>query len=163
VYKIDKIYLDLDGVCCDFSKRYEELYDVTPKEANDQKMFGEYFDHFIHTGQFASLDPMEDADTLLKGLDITGIPVTILSSTAYEKVHKEISYQKEFWLSDNGIKYPYIFVPGKRLKSQYANPNSILIDDTESNINDWNNAGGIGILHKNAISTLKDLSAILGR
>ena len=37
---------------------------------------------------------------------------------------------------------------GEDKGKEYANKNSILIDDGISNINDWNNAGGIGILHK---------------
>jgi hypothetical protein len=69
----------------------------------------------------------------------------------------DVSTQKMIWLADKDVSWAKIFVPGKHLKKQYANPNSILIDDTESVINDWNEAGGIGILHKNAKTTIETL------
>jgi hypothetical protein len=66
--------------------------------------------------------------------------------------------QKMQWLANVAkITWPKIFVPGKSLKQQYANPNSILIDDTPIVIEQWNAAGGIGILHTDAISTIKEL------
>ena len=43
-------------------------------------------------------------------------------------------------------------------KKNYARKDAILIDDRISNINDWNNAGGIGILHTSTSSTLTKLS-----
>lgn len=35
-----------------------------------------------------------------------------------------------------------------------------IIDDKEKNINDWNNAGGTGILHRNAINTIEQLKKL---
>ena len=43
-------------------------------------------------------------------------------------------------------------------KKNYAKKDSILIDDRISNINDWNAAGGIGILHTSTATTLDKLS-----
>ena len=42
-------------------------------------------------------------------------------------------------------------------KAKYAKDNHILIDDKESNIDEWVKEGGIGILHKNAQNTLAQL------
>ena len=42
-------------------------------------------------------------------------------------------------------------------KQNYSSPNSILIDDRPSNIEQWRNKGGIGILHINTNDTLKQL------
>jgi hypothetical protein len=42
-------------------------------------------------------------------------------------------------------------------KKEFASPTSILIDDREDNINDWIGAGGIGILHKSAKDTIRQL------
>jgi hypothetical protein len=42
-------------------------------------------------------------------------------------------------------------------KQEFASPNSILIDDREKNIEQWRNAGGIGVLHTDAASTIKQL------
>ena len=35
--KISKIYLDMDGVISDFSKRYKEQYHMEPREAEKHK------------------------------------------------------------------------------------------------------------------------------
>ena len=45
-------------------------------------------------------------------------------------------------------------------KQNYANPNSILIDDRESNIDQWVKAGGIGILHTDTTSTINKLKEL---
>lgn len=37
-----------------------------------------------------------------------------------------------------------------RTKSEYAHPSAVLIDDTSKQINNWEEAGGIGILHSDA-------------
>jgi len=42
-------------------------------------------------------------------------------------------------------------------KSDYADKNSILIDDLKQNIDEWIQAGGIGILHKNTKNTIQQL------
>ena len=47
-------------------------------------------------------------------------------------------------------------MPGKRLKQDYAAPNAILIDDTVSNIEQWIEQGGIGILHTSWQKTIDE-------
>jgi hypothetical protein len=81
-------------------------------------------------------------------------PTQILSSTASPERYDAIAKQKMIWLQSHGITFNPIFVPGKNLKYKYATPNSIIIDDTKSVIDDWNKAGGIGILHHDWATTL---------
>jgi hypothetical protein len=45
-------------------------------------------------------------------------------------------------------------------KKEFTAPNHILIDDRIDNINDWKNAGGIAIHHKNASDTIKKLKEL---
>ena len=153
--KISMIYLDMDGVIADFVKRYKEMYNIEPKEAEKKKEFDKYFNEFIATGQFATLDPMPGA---MEGLTFLRkhltVPTQILSSTANEERYDAISNQKLIWLQTHGITFSTNFVPGKRHKYKYAGPDKIIIDDTESVINDWRKAGGIGILHKDWVTTL---------
>jgi len=148
------IYVDLDGVIADFSKRFKEKFRVTPEETRNNKEFGGYFVKFIADGEFESLDLMPDAYKLLDFLNSTEIEKQILSSTARPENHELISPQKQKWLNKHQIVYKANFVPGKNLKYKFATPNSIIIDDTKSVIDDWNKAGGIGILHKNADETI---------
>lgn len=156
--KISCIYLDMDGVIADFYKRYFELYRLAPRDAEKKKEFNKYFDEFIATGQFATLDLMPDAMRGIEFLRKAPVPTQILSSTANEERYDAVSKQKMVWLQTHGITFAPNFVPGKRHKWKFAAPDKIIIDDTESVIEDWNKAGGIGILHKDWDTTL----AILG-
>lgn len=161
MHKFKKIYLDMDGVIADFSTRYKELFDMTPERADKSKQFGQFFSQFIKSHQFATLDLMPDARELLNHLDTVGVPVEILSSTARQDSHAEISHQKNVWLEKNKISYRANFVPGKSLKYKFADPESIIIDDTRSVIDDWIKAGGVAIHHKDALTTIASLSTLL--
>ena len=159
--KITKIYVDMDGVLCDFEKRYNELYgNINLHDRRTQ--FRPNFTDFINTRQFATLEPMPDFLTLKTYLDSLDIPKQILSSTAYENVYETIKEQKEEWLKEHGVNWPDPqFVPGKQNKYKFAKPDTIIIDDTLSVIEDWRKAGGIAIWHKDVLTTLAQLSVIL--
>jgi hypothetical protein len=144
----------MDGVIADFVKRYKEMYHMEPKEAEKKKEFNKFFDEFIKTNQFATLDKMPGADMGLEFLRKASVPTHILSSTANEERYDDVSKQKMIWLQTHGITFNPVFVPGKKHKYKYAAPDRIIIDDTESVINDWKKAGGIGILHKDWVTTL---------
>ncbi len=151
---ISMIYVDMDGVIADFSKRYKEKFKVTPEETRNNKEFGGFFKKFIDDKEFQTLDMMGDTFILLGFLDKLPIEKQILSSTARPDSHDAIAPQKQKWLDTRRINYKANFVPGKSLKYKFATPDSIIIDDTKSVIDDWNKAGGIGILHTDAISTI---------
>ena len=149
------IYLDMDGVIADFSKRYKELYRMEPREAEKNKQFDKFFNEFIATRQFETLDLMPGAmDGLIFLRKHLTIPTQILSSTASQERYDSISKQKMIWLQTHGITFTPNFVPGKRFKYKFAGPDKIIIDDTQSVIDQWKEAGGIGILHKDWPSTL---------
>jgi hypothetical protein len=159
--KYTKIYLDMDGVIADFAKRYKELFHITPEQADRTRNFGPHFNTFIENKQFANLELMPDARMLLDHLNTLDIPVEILSSTAKQDSHADISDQKRVWLISHGINYPRNFVPGKSLKYTFATPESIIIDDTFSVIIDWVEARGTAIHHTDAASTIASLDALL--
>lgn len=154
---IDTIFVDMDGVLANFDKRFKDKFGKAPTETRSNKDFGFYFTRFIEDGEFSNLEPMTDARLLLDWLDKTKINKEILSSTARPERHGLIAPQKQLWLIKHKIYYKANFVPGKSLKYKFATKNSIIIDDTNSVIDDWNKAGGIGILHKDTISTIKKL------
>jgi len=148
----------MDGVIADFTKRYRELYKMMPREAEKNKQFDKFFDEFIATGQFATLELMPGTMDGIEFLRKASAPTQILSSTANEARYDAISKQKLIWLQTHGITFTPNFVPGKRLKQDYAAPDKIIIDDTESVIEQWKAKGGIGILHKDWPSTLAILA-----
>jgi len=154
---IKKIYLDMDGVIADFDRRYKARYKMLPREAEEHKEFDKFFTQFIKDGEFATLDLMPDAMELIRFLRGLKIPTEILSSSSSEKRDPDIRPQKLEWLKKNNIEFPAIIVPGKRHKKEYSNKNTLLIDDTPANIDQWRREGGIGILHTDAFTTINIL------
>lgn len=154
MHKITKIYLDMDGVIADFNKRYKELYKIEPKEADTYKTFDKFFTMFIAERQFATLNSIASGIKLINYLRSLKVPTEILSSTSSEKRDAEIREQKIEWLNNQNIEFPVNLVPGKRFKRDFSNSNSLLIDDTPQNIDQWRVEGGIGILHTDAITTI---------
>jgi hypothetical protein len=144
----------MDGVIADFDKKYKELYNIAPKDADTYKTFDKFFTTFIAERQFAKLDLMPDALLLIDYLKSLSVPTEILSSTSSEKRDAEIREQKVEWLHKHNLTFPINLVPGKRLKRNFSNPNSILIDDTAQNIDQWRAEGGVGILHTDAMTTI---------
>ena len=151
---ISVIYLDMDGVIADFEKRYKELYHMRPREAEKQKKFYPFFQQFIKDGNFATLDLMPGAMELIDFLRKAPVPTHILSSTANEEEYDAISKQKMIWLQKHGITFNPIFVPGKKHKKDFAKPDAMIIDDTESVIDQFREAGGHAIWHKDVPTTL---------
>ena len=112
----------------------------------------------VDNKHFETLDKMPGFETLISYLNSLPVEKCILSSTRTPEDNFKVAMQKMQWLANvANINWPKIFVPGKSLKQQYANPNSILIDDTLSVIEQWNAAGGIGILHTDAESTIAEM------
>jgi phosphoglycolate phosphatase-like HAD superfamily hydrolase len=152
--KITKIYLDMDGVIADFDHAYVTRFGISPPEADRTKEFYKHFDIFIAERDFANLQMIQGAKELIDYLRALNIPTEILSSTSSEKRHAPIAEQKTEWLQKHGIDFKINLVPGKRFKKDFSNENSILIDDTTQNIDQWRENGGIGILHTDAITTI---------
>lgn len=152
----------MDGVLCDFEKRFTELYGKDALGARDRKNFTTNWPNFIMDGNFESLEWFSGGKELLDFIqNETDWEVEILSSSGGEKFHSEVAAQKVVWLCDKGIPYKANIVPGRKHKTAYATPETILIDDTEDIIVNFNAAGGVGILHKDINETLAKLRTLL--
>ena len=108
---------------------------------------------------FAELEFIDDCMTLweatkdLEPIFLTGAPSS--------KVFQE---QKREWVARIfGPEFTVHVVP-KRLKQDYSGPGKILIDDTPSNIEQWESRGGHGILHtgdhESTVRALRELMAL---
>ncbi len=161
---INKIYLDMDGVIANFEKRYIEIFNETPNSARDRKMFKPNWKEFVEGKNFETLEWWPGGQELLAFIrKNSSVSVEILSSSGGEKYHGVVEEQKKAWLKKQGILYKANIVPGRKLKSQYATPNTILIDDTNDVIDAFNKAGGVGILHKDVKETIKVLDMLLNK
>ena len=152
----------MDGVLSDFTKRYTELFLINPDQNRER---GEKRDHkwdeFVDGNNFETLEWYPGGKELLKYVLSLDIPIEILSSSGGRRHHEAVKKQKKIWLKKHYIDFKANIVPGRALKADYAKPNVILIDDTQDVIDDFNMAGGIGIIHNDLSKTLKTLQSII--
>lgn len=155
----------MDGVLCDFTKRYKEIFNVDPDEVSrNRKEFSNNWTTFCEGGYFSTLEPHPGAGLLLQGISRYEklCDIEILSSTGGEKFHNKVSYDKRKWLDTWRITYKPNLVPGRGKKKEFADGYSILIDDTPDVIDAWKEAGGWGILYEGDVDkTINEVYAII--
>ena len=149
-----KIYCDMDGVIADFELGYKELTGI---DLQVKKPEGEEFWDPISkagVGFWAGLKWMPGGQKLWDYLK--PFNPQLLSAPSREQSSR---IGKAVWVKHK--------IPGTKLilryakqKQQLATPNSILIDDRQVNIDQWESAGGIGILHTNTANTIKQLKQL---
>lgn len=154
----------MDGVLADFEKKFTEHYGFLSLAKRDRKEWSKDWEDFVKNKKgFEQLDWFEGGQELLAFIrKHSEFNVEILSSSGGQKFHGEVTAQKIRWLRKHNINYKANIVPGRKYKTEYAKgQNTILIDDTEDIIRNFNRAGGIGILHKNIGETVERLKKIL--
>ena len=151
------LYLDMDGVLANFDKEYRK-YD--PQKEDRKKFRSAVLEHNI----FEKLDFMPDAQKLLNYVSkLENINIQILTSMGTHQTDQAnaAKYQKLNWLKAKNIPYVANFVHSKEEKAKYANPQSILIDDSIGCISPFLSAGGKGVHHNNTDTTIDSLDRIL--
>lgn len=151
------LYLDMDGVLCNFDKAYHAFH----PEIFDKKRFrSAVMDYHI----FEDLEFMPDAQELLNYVSkLNGITIEILTSmgTFDGQQGMAAKIQKQKWLDEKNIPYRANFVRCKEEKAQYATETSILVDDSIGCITPFNAKGGHGILHTKSRDSIQQIHNVI--
>lgn len=170
-----KIYLDMDGVLADFeAHKYKYFKDSGlnifstadpnghPKE-DDKKFWEIVWDKYPRW--FFHLPVMPGALELLNTAEILAGQENVAVLTAVSKSHlMETAKQKYDWLQFHFGTGTTPIICRRKHKRDWAEPDAVLVDDSESNIKEWVGKGGIGVLFtssKQAIDQLEKISATL--
>lgn len=157
-----QIYCDLDGVLVDLALELGNRIGINLTNLDN---FSNHFYNFIDSlnsqekiNFWQTLPKTKDCDKLWNY--IKGYQPLILTSCSESR---EACIGKKKWCKNNlGIKFSRVFCVAKSSQKQlYASDKIILIDDLQSNIDEWQRAKGIAIHHENAEKTIKELNSRL--
>lgn len=155
-----KVYVDLDGVLADFDRHYSKVVgksreDWPCTDGNDDL----FWFPIIRTKRFwLDIPLMKDAMELWEFVSKHHY-VTILSSPGTHDTERA-TIQKRLWVANHLGENVNMVLKQAKQKHHYACPNSVLIDDWEKNIKNWQAAGGLTIHHKSAKETIEALKLL---
>ncbi len=158
---IKNIFVDMDGVLADFVTGVEgpDFLDgplLSEQDYDDNK------ESFINKRLFKNLPPMEGMADLIDFIKQTKLPWEILSAAGLTENRNLAVYDKTAWVKDHVCPYVAVTCTTKgKHKAIYAKPDRVLIDDRLENIEAWEDAGGIGILHKSVAETIDTLTTLI--
>ena len=153
-----QIYCDMDGVVADFTAFTTNFLGTKFKD--------EYWDE-LPVDLFLQLPPMPDAHVLWGYIkQFQPFMLTAVPRDSRGPIAKRAWKDKTRWMMKN-FKLPSsrMRIVLRKNKKNFAmdgrdkRPN-ILIDDHLGNIREWESAGGIGVHHINANSTINDFKQI---
>jgi len=162
--EVEIIYLDMDGVLCDFHTEFKIRAGVDTVQYEAEHGTKKFWEFINEQGIsfWSEMAPMKDMDELKSFVFDNFLEIGILSSSSRKNGSIHAEEGKRLWLQkhnftseikDNNI----IIVDSARDKQNYAKPGRILVDDYVRNINSWKERGGIGIKHVNAKKTISEL------
>lgn len=150
------VFFDLDGVLADFDAHLRSRHPLLPADLfslSDQ----EFWPLVLSIPNFwEDLPLIAGAKELFHFACEHFEEVAILSAPSRHDNRSCIG--KNLWLNQHFSHYFFErnFVRAHH-KKRFADPNSILIDDQLKNIEEWRQAGGIGIHFKNASQAIDEL------
>jgi hypothetical protein len=150
------IYLDMDGVIVDFDRQFREAFDMSPsdfKDAFGNEKFWEKIEE-RGVGFWRGMKWMPGGQELYNR--VSQHDHYLLSSPSKSDTSK---IGKHMWKKDKTPNTKLILARSYN-KKNYADKSNILIDDREDNIQQWRDAGGIGILYKSANQVMKELDKL---
>lgn len=154
------IFCDLDGVFVDFYQVANRLIGRPFKETAPADAWAVLEKV---PGLYRDLPMLAEGRKLWAGLAPVRHRLQVLSALPLPTGELETADEdKRFWVRENlSPELGVNLVVGGVNKVKYVTPGAILIDDLPRNIELWRKAGGIGILHVDAESTLAQLFAVI--
>lgn len=161
------IFVDMDGVLCDFHRGYTEMFGSTPTEVRREggSKYLQLWNRFVEGEAFTTLPPMPHAEELLdylSSLDSKKYNICILSSSGGFHKQSVVMSQKAGWLLQNAPQawnWGFVVVPGRRYKAGFADSNSMIIDDTYDVCVDFAAKGGTSIHYVDHVSSMEEIKA----
>ncbi len=170
-FQTPKLYVDLDGVMSDLVAKWAELTGYSRDDIEHgywtnremKKKIWKTTNRALKQGVeiWYDLDLMPGAMTLwqflVRNAGTVGYEIEILTATGRMR-QEEVADMKHRWVAKHlSSTVGVITVQDGVDKARYAEEDAILIDDQQKNIDAWERAGGVGILHTDAESTINQL------
>ena len=161
-----KIYLDMDGVVADFEQRFKDLSGMGPRDFEAKYGKNAFWD-FIDEGDnkikfWVGIPPMEGASQLVNY--VSKHDYVMLTAPS---IKKQSRLGKALWIrnhtGDIFPSKPTVIFKAAREKHKVKpslTEKDILIDDKASTIDNWNAAGGTGILYTSANQAISELKKL---
>jgi len=152
---VDLVYFDMDGVLFHFDEAYDRL-------VGKRKPNGDVFWHELakHPTFFRDL-PMPG---MLEMWNTVPAQYRRILSSIPKSIDEAHSQKRDCLHAHLDIPDEHIhLVRGKSLKKAFARTGHVLVDDSPQNVLDWEEAGGIGILHRDCYDTRLRLVGMVER
>jgi hypothetical protein len=150
-----QLFLDCDGVLADFDAGAKEVLGMSPRAFEQRHDKREFWQRIARARDFyAQLPLMPDAKILFDAVEhlhpiiLTGLPLGNWAAP-----------QKVRW-AERHFPGTHIITCMARDKFRHMKGADVLVDDRADHRDKWEAAGGIFIHHKDALSSLRELSAI---
>lgn len=151
-----RLFLDCDGVLADFDSYATEVLGMNPREFGARHGRREFWRRIAGHGDFfARLPLMPDARMLweavahLRPVILTGTPQGDWAAP-----------QKLRWAAEHFPEARMITTMARAKRDHMETAGDVLVDDLPDYRHLWEEAGGVFILHRDALQTLQELAAL---
>jgi hypothetical protein len=154
------LYLDMDGVVADFNAY--AIKTLTRKIDGDERWApGEWRRLADNPRLYRDLERTPEADQLVefcrRFCEQRGYALLFLTAIPKKNDVPWAFYDKVLWAQLRYPDIPVMFGPYSQDKQHHCEPGDILIDDRTINIQEWQAAGGVGILHRGDLTNTLQL------
>ena len=157
------LYLDMDGVVADFDEYAARTLGVPPSQGIYPDEI--WYNLATNARLYRDLIPTPYATQLVYQCERfckqTQYDLKFLTAVPKGNDVPWAFNDKVYWARSYFATIPVMFGPFSKDKHQHCRSGDILIDDRLSNIEEWQAAGGLAILHKDYADTVDQLEALL--